>query len=197
MYSALMSTPERLIEATQELLWERGYVGTSPKAIQQRAGAGQGSMYHHFAGKPDLALAAVLRTSAEMRETAARLLDGPGTAYERISAYLLREREVLRGCPVGRLTMDPDVVASDALRAPVDETIGWLRGRLAEILQEGLDRGEFSPGIEPREVAAAVVATVQGGYVLARASGSSAAFDSAARGLLSLLAPQITTSRQP
>lgn len=196
MYSEFMSTPERLIEATQELLWERGYVGTSPKAIQQRAGAGQGSMYHHFAGKPDLALAAVLRTSAEMRETAARLLDGPGSAYERISAYLLREREVLRGCPVGRLTMDPDVVASDALRAPVDETIGWLRGRLAEILQEGLDRGEFSPGIEPREVAAAVVATVQGGYVLARASGSSAAFDSAARGLLSLLAPQITSSRQ-
>lgn len=196
MYSEFMSTPERLIEATQELLWERGYVGTSPKAIQQRAGAGQGSMYHHFAGKPDLALAAVLRTSAEMRETAARLLDGPGSAYERISAYLLREREVLRGCPVGRLTMDPDVVASDALRAPVDETIGWLRGRLAEILQEGLDRGEFSPGIEPREVAAAVVATVQGGYVLARASGSSAAFDSAVRGLLSLLAPQITSSRQ-
>lgn len=191
-----MSTPERLIEATQELLWERGYVGTSPKAIQQRAGAGQGSMYHHFTGKPDLALVAVSRTSAEMRETAGRLLDGPGSAYERISAYLLREREVLRGCPVGRLTMDPDVIASDALRAPVDETIGWLRERLAEILQQGLDDGEFSPGIDPGEIAAAVVATVQGGYVLARASGSGTPFDAAVRGLLSLLAPQITSSRQ-
>ncbi|WP_405659416.1 TetR/AcrR family transcriptional regulator [Streptomyces sp. NBC_01166] len=190
-----MSTPDRLIEATQELLWERGYVGTSPKAIQQRAGAGQGSMYHHFAGKPDLALAAVLRTSAEMRETAGRLLDGPGSAYERISAYLLRERDVLRGCPVGRLTMDPEVVADDALRAPVDETIGWLRGRLTEILQEGLDVGEFSPGLVPRDVAAAVVATVQGGYVLARASGSPAAFDSAVHGLLSLLAPHVPPSR--
>ncbi|MEU0298372.1 TetR/AcrR family transcriptional regulator [Streptomyces sp. NPDC006175] len=190
-----MSTPDRLVEATQELLWERGYVGTSPKAIQQRAGAGQGSMYHHFAGKPDLALTAVLRTSAEMREAAGRLLDGPGSAYERISAYLLRERDVLRGCPVGRLTMDPDVVASDALRAPVDETIGWLRGRLAEILQEGLDAGEFSPGLAPRDIAAAVVATVQGGYVLARASGSPAAFDSAVQGLLSLLAPHVQANR--
>jgi TetR/AcrR family transcriptional regulator, transcriptional repressor for nem operon len=190
-----MSTPDRLVEATQELLWERGYVGTSPKAIQQRAGAGQGSMYHHFAGKPDLALAAVLRTSAEMREAAGRLLDGPGSAYERVSAYLLRERDVLRGCPVGRLTMDPDVVASDALRAPVDETIGWLRGRLAEILQEGLDAGEFSPGLAPRDVAAAVVATVQGGYVLARASGSPAAFDSAVQGLLALLAPHVPPNR--
>lgn len=98
-----MSTPERLIEATQELLWERGYVGTSPKAIQQRAGAGQGSMYHHFAGKPDLALAAVTRTAAEMRGTAGHLLDGPGSAYERIEAYLLRERDVMKGCPVGLL----------------------------------------------------------------------------------------------
>jgi TetR/AcrR family transcriptional regulator, transcriptional repressor for nem operon len=30
---------------------------------------------------------------------------------------------VLRGCPVGRLTMDPHVIASDELRAPVDETL--------------------------------------------------------------------------
>ncbi|MFD9538493.1 TetR/AcrR family transcriptional regulator [Streptomyces sp. NPDC060022] len=188
MYSGGMSTPDRLIEATQELLWERGYVGTSPKAIQQRAGAGQGSMYHHFAGKPDLALAAIDRTSAQMREAAGRVLDGPGPAYERISGYLLREREVLRGCPVGRLTMDPDVVASDELRAPVDETLAWLRGRLTEIVQEGLNNGEFTPGLVAGEIAAAIVATVQGGYVLARASGSGAAFDSAVTGLLSLLA---------
>lgn len=183
-----MSTPDRLIEATQELLWERGYVGTSPKAIQQRAGAGQGSMYHHFAGKPDLALAAIDRTSAQMRETAERVLATPGPAYERISRYLLRERDVLRGCPVGRLTMDPDVVASDELRAPVEETLAWLRERLTGVVQEGLDNGEFTPGLVAGEIAAAIVATVQGGYVLARASGSGAAFDSAVGGLLSLLA---------
>uniref|UniRef100_A0AAU2W1T2 TetR/AcrR family transcriptional regulator n=1 Tax=Streptomyces sp. NBC_00008 TaxID=2903610 RepID=A0AAU2W1T2_9ACTN len=184
-----MSTPDRLIEATQELLWERGYVGTSPKAIQQRADAGQGSMYHHFSGKPELALAAIRRTSTEMRETAGRTFDAPGSAYERVSRYLLRERDVLRGCPVGRLTMDPDVVVSDELRSPVDETIGWLRGRLAAIVQEGLDRGEFTRGLVPGDIAATIVATVQGGYVLARASGSTDAFDAAVRGLLTLLAP--------
>lgn len=70
MYSAFMSTPERLIESTRELLWERGYVGTSPKAIQEHAGAGQGSMYHHFKGKPDLALAAIRRTAEELRAAA-------------------------------------------------------------------------------------------------------------------------------
>lgn len=190
MYSERMSTPERLIESTRELLWERGYVGTSPKAILERADAGQGSMYHHFKGKPDLALAAIRRTAEEMRATAAGVLDGPGTPYERIEAYLGRERDVLRGCPVGRLTMDPDVIASAELRAPVDETLDWLRGRIAGIVEEGKAQGQFAPHLDGGEIAAAVVATVQGGYVLARASGSPAAFDAGVRGLLSLLAPR-------
>ncbi|NUO57697.1 MAG: TetR/AcrR family transcriptional regulator, partial [Hamadaea sp.] len=34
MYGARMSTADRLIESTRELLWERGYTGTSPRAIQ-------------------------------------------------------------------------------------------------------------------------------------------------------------------
>lgn len=187
MYSAGMSTPERLIESTRELLWERGYVGTSPKAILERAGAGQGSMYHHFKGKPDLALAAIRRTAEDMRATALGVLGGPGTPYERIEAYLRRERDVLRGCPIGRLTMDPDVVASDDLRGPVDETIDWLRERLAEIVEEGKEQGQFAPSLDAGEIAATILSTVQGGYVLARASGSPAAFDAGVRGLLSLL----------
>ncbi|MFI7015255.1 TetR/AcrR family transcriptional regulator [Streptomyces sp. NPDC050164] len=190
MYSRCMSTSERLIESTRELLWERGYVGTSPKAVLARAGAGQGSMYHHFKGKPDLALAAIRRTAEEMRATAAGVLDGPGTPYERIEAYLRRERDVLRGCPIGRLTMDPDVIASAELRAPVDETLDWLRERIAGIVEEGKEQGQFAPSLDGGEIAAAVVATVQGGYVLARASGSPAAFDAGVRGLLSLLAPR-------
>ena len=74
MYSAVMSTQEppgtqeRLVRSTQELLWERGYVDRpSPKAILERAGVGQGSMYHHFSGKSALALAAIRRTAEELK----------------------------------------------------------------------------------------------------------------------------------
>ncbi|MFE5544772.1 TetR/AcrR family transcriptional regulator [Streptomyces sp. NPDC056534] len=185
-----MSTSERLIEATRELLWERGYVGTSPKAVQQAAGAGQGSMYHHFAGKPDLALAAIRRTAEELSAAAEAVLSGDGTAYSRIEAYLLRERDVLRGCPVGRLTMDPEVVADPVLRAPVDEVLGRLRDRIPEVAQEGLDSGELNVSLDARDIAATVLATVQGGYVLARATGAREPFDSSVRGLLGLLAPR-------
>ena len=181
-----MSTPDRLIESTRELLWERGYVGTSPKMIQQRAGAGQGSMYHHFAGKPDLALAAMRRTADEMRAKAEAQFAEPGTAVERITAYLRRERDVLRGCPIGGLSQDPEVVDSPELRAPVDETFRWLRGRLAEVIAEGQHHGEL-PGLDPADTATTLVAVLQGGYVLARAAGSAEPFDQAITGALALL----------
>src|SRR5256885_2109527 len=89
-YTGRVQTRERLITSTQALLWERGYVGTSPRAIQQRADAGQGSMYHHFAGKPELALAAMQRTADEMRAEVDGALSAGSTALERIAAYLNR-----------------------------------------------------------------------------------------------------------
>ncbi|RKE21886.1 TetR/AcrR family transcriptional regulator [Streptomyces sp. TLI_171] len=181
------STADRLVESTRELLWERGYTGTSPRAIQQRAGAGQGSMYHHFAGKPELALAAITRTADELGARADGLLTGPGTPLDRITAYLRRERDVLRGCPIGRLTQDPDVMADPALRAPVEQTLGRLRERLAEVLAEGREAGELPPSVDPHDTAATVLAVLQGGYVLARAAGDPAPFDRAITGVLALL----------
>jgi TetR/AcrR family transcriptional repressor of nem operon len=182
-----MDTPERLIKSTQELLWERGYVGMSPKAIQQHAGVGQGSMYHHFTGKSDLALAAVRRSAEQLRAKAEQQFSGAGTALERISAYLLRERNVLRGCRIGRLTHDPDVIADPGLRQPLDETFDWLRQRLTQLIAEGQGRGELDGSLDPANVAATVVAVVQGGYVLARAANSVAPFKQAVNGVLSLL----------
>jgi TetR/AcrR family transcriptional repressor of nem operon len=183
-----VDTRERLIQSTRELLWERGYVGTSPKAIQERSGAGQGSMYHHFHGKPDLALAAIGRSAEEMRARAEDELTGPGTVVERIAVYLRREREALKGCPVGRLTQDPDVMADPELRRPVEETFVWLTDRLAGLLAEGRANGSLDPALDPVTTATALVAVLQGGYVLARAAGSAEVYAQAVEGALGLLA---------
>ncbi len=186
MYNGGMDAAERLIESTRALLWERGYVGTSPKAIQAHAGVGQGSMYHHFAGKAALAHAAITRTAAELRAAADAQLGADGPILARIEAYLRRERDVLRGCPVGRLTQDPDVMADPALRAPVEQTFTWLRARLGALLAEGVAAGELT-GLDPPATAATIVAVLQGGYVLARAAGNTAPFTQAVDGLVALL----------
>jgi len=173
-----MSTRDRLVESTRELLRERGYTGTSPKAIQQRADAGQGSMYHHFAGKQDLALAAIDRNAEELTAKAERELDSPGTPAERIATWLRREREVLKGCPMGVLVQDPEIIASPTLRSPIAGHFDWIRGRLTEILAEG--------GLDPR-LADTFLAVLQGGYVLARAAGDPKPFADAVEGAIALL----------
>src|SRR3954454_24487582 len=109
-------------------MWERGYTGTSPKAIQERAGVGQGSMYDHFAGKADLAQAAIAQVAQEMVPRSRAHLDGPGSPLERIRAYLRAERDVLRGCRIGRLVQDKEVVAAPELRGPIDEVFSSAIG---------------------------------------------------------------------
>ena len=188
-----MDARERLITSTQALLWERGYVGTSPKAIQQRAGAGQGSMYHHFANKSDLALAAIERCAEQIRALAEEQFSRQGTACERIEAYLLIERKVLRGCQLGRLTQDPEIVADPKLRRPVDETFEWLRKRLREILAQGQASGEFANDLNTEDVAATIAGVMQGGYVLAKAADSDEPYYSAVRGIMAMLSHRQTS----
>ena len=60
MYDTDMDTKEKLIETMVKLLWEKGYCRQpAHKAIQKESGVGQGSMYHHFSGKKELAIAAI------------------------------------------------------------------------------------------------------------------------------------------
>ncbi len=193
MYTHVVDTREQLIESTRELLWERGYVGTSPKAIQQRSGAGQGSMYHHFDGKHGLALAAIERNAADLVARAEADLGGPGSVTERVSRYMRRERAALRGCPVGRLTMDPDVMADQELRLPAANAFAAVRERLAEALAEGRENGDLDPNVDPAAVAATLIAVLQGGYVLARAAGSADTYGQAVEGALGLLANRTGT----
>ena len=181
-----MDSKARLVQAAQELLWERGYAATSPKDIMRRAEVGQGSMYHHFAGKQELAVAALEESARSMRR-AQQVLDAGGSTREVLAAYLRRQRDVLKGCRMGRMTFDADVLNSPELLQPVTDTFVWLLNALAEIINHGIEQGEFPQELNARELAALVVSTVQGGYVLARATQDPVSFDAAVEGAIALL----------
>jgi len=182
-----MTTRDRLVQSAQELLWERGYGAMSPKAIQERAGAGQGSMYHHFKGKADLAAAAIEKSAAGFREGAEKSLNTPGTPMERIRGYLLRSREALKGCQIGKLTQDSEITADEQLRRPLDETFIWLQTKLQGMIEEAQAAKEISADASASDMAAMLIATIQGAYVLAGAAGSTEPFHRAIRGALGCL----------
>lgn len=104
---------ERALGATVELLLERGWIGTTPAAVAERAGAAKMSLYRHFAGKDELVAAALARFSTTQR----RWLLGPDTdpprdrllgAFTRI-AERARAGGLAAGCPfVATRLQSPD-----------------------------------------------------------------------------------------
>jgi len=78
----------RLLEATVELLVERGFAGTSTTLVSERAGVSRGAQLHHFPTKNDLVLAAVEHLSeVRGRELAEAARDLP-TGRRRTRAVL-------------------------------------------------------------------------------------------------------------
>lgn len=183
----MKTSSDKLIETAQALLWERGYIGMSPRAIQDRAGIGQGSMYHHFRSKAALAIAAEEQTAEGLKaEMDAMLSSPPKDPEARLLKFLRMERDVLKGCRIGRLAADPDVVTDEALRKPLEETFAWMTDRLEKVLREIQSAGKLDKTLNAHALSTTIIAVRQGGYVLARAANSTELYTLAIEGLIEL-----------
>lgn len=164
----MATTREQLVAATKELLWERGYEATSPRAILERSGAGQGSLYHHFSSKADLAAVALQEVAEEMREKYDAVLHSDKPVLERIRDFLTMPRPELRGCRLGRMTQE-QVTTQDILRDPLVVFFTYLDQELIDLIEQAKQEGSLNKSINASELAATLSAIVQGSYVLARA----------------------------
>ena len=175
-----------LIEATKELLWERGYEATSPRDMLDRSGAGQGSLYHHFSGKLELAGIALTEMAEEEMAAIAAIFDPAKPPLDRVHAYLSRERDALRGCRLARLANEA-AVELPAFRQPIAAFLDRIIELLHASLAEAQASGQLRPGIAPSIVATTLLAVIEGGYVLARAHWEPRYMAEAVGGALALL----------
>ena len=138
----------RLLEATVELLVERGFSGTSTTLVSERAGVSRGAQLHHFPTKNDLVVAAVEHLTElrglELEQALGRLPRGAG-----------RTRAVVRvlgdhfSSPVFTAALELWVAARTdeqllAAVAPLEQRIGRETHRLT---LEALGADESRPGV--------------------------------------------------
>lgn len=178
------SARDRLLESAQRLLWEHGYEAMSPRMVMEDSGVGQGSLYHHFKTKKDLAHAALEGIAAWLTERALSTLAAPGrTPLECIEDWLTLPRDGLKGCRVGRLASE-QAIHDEAIGGPVGSYFVALRAALEDALRKAQHQGELSEDVNVVDLAAMLVATVQGGYILARGCNDAAALQQALAGAL-------------
>ncbi|HYM31757.1 MAG TPA: TetR/AcrR family transcriptional regulator [Candidatus Cybelea sp.] len=181
-----MDARRQLIDAAKDLLWERGFEAMSPRAVLERSGAGQGSLYHHFRGKLDLAAAALSETSEELCGWLDERFAEGNSPLGTVRGWLGHPRDALKGCRMGRMAAEA-AIRDEAIRHPVGLYFTRLEQKLASAIGEAIEAGELPPGLDPLDLAATLSATVQGGYVLARVRGDDGQMKRAVRGALSLL----------
>jgi AcrR family transcriptional regulator len=164
------NTRARLVTATNELFRRHGYQGTSLKHVTKAAGATIGSLYHFFpGGKDDLAIAAITESGEAYRQlfemVAAAAPDAPSAVADFFdgAADVLEETDYIDPCPIGTIARE---VAStnEELRQATDQVfVRWIETAASTFESDGLPRAAAE------ELATTIVATLEGGFVLARA----------------------------
>lgn len=183
-----MSKRDAIVRAAKDLIWETGYEAMSPRDVLERSGAGQGSLYHHFRSKRDLAGQALWEVNAELRSMADRVfghLERP--PLDRVRRFLdVLSRDPLKGCRLGRVAVESSI-EDDAIRAPVSAWFEYAEGKLREAFEEARAAGQLREGVDAGDLALTVSAVVQGGYLLARAHHDPNAMHRALAGAMALL----------
>jgi len=183
-----MSKRDAIVQAAKDLIWEGGYEAMSPRDVMERSGAGQGSLYHHFTGKRDLAGQALWEVNAELRAIADRVFSHPERPpLERVRRFLnALSRDPVKGCRVGRLAVESSI-EDKAIRAPVAAWFEYAERKVKEALEEAQAGGQLREGIEAGDLALTITALLQGGYLVARAHRDPAAMHRALAGGMALL----------
>jgi AcrR family transcriptional regulator len=167
------STRDRILVVTGELFRRQGYNGTGLKEVTTAAGVPFGSLYHHFpGGKVELG-DAVIRSSGqaylELFEAVYDAAPDAGTAVTDFfdgAAAVLEETGYLDACPIGTVALE---VAStnDRLRRATDDVFAsWVDAVAVRLGRRGID------GARSRELGLALVAGIEGGFMLSRAARS-------------------------
>src|SRR5258705_7259899 len=185
----VMKAKGELVKAAKKLMWERGYEAVSPRDLLEESGAGQGSLYHHFKGKMDLASVALAEVSDEMRELARETVGADGSALDRVIRYLDVSRDGLKGCRMGRFAAESSI-AEASLRKPVERYFRELQEILAGALREAQSDGEIAKRLDASDLALMLITDVQGGCVVSGAYGDRTAINRATEMAKSLLKSQ-------
>ena len=161
------------MEAAADLMFARGVRGTNLDDVLAAAGVGKGQFYHYFADKDDLVHAVIARQTERVLEGQRPALDAldswPAIATWFDLLVAIEEAQgCLGGCPIGSLASelsDHDETARAALVAAFDRWEGYL----ADGLYRMQGRGELRDAADPAALAAAAMASIQGGLLLAQA----------------------------
>jgi TetR/AcrR family transcriptional regulator, transcriptional repressor for nem operon len=189
---------ERLLVAASSLMHARGYAATGVAELCQAAGAPKGSFYYWWPSKQALALAMLDHQWELARD---RVVEPAFSARKPIVEQFARYAELLvavlrdeveqtgcvHGCPFGNLVVEL-ATRDHVVRERAEEILSQLRRVFATAIAAAKQAGELAADLDADDLAEAILAHLEGLFVIAKARNDPAVFERLPRDVERLLA---------
>jgi AcrR family transcriptional regulator len=164
--AAKVPTRDRILFATAELFRRQGYNGTGLKQVVAEADAPFGSLYHHFpGGKAELGDEVIRKAGAFFQAMVTAVYDSvDGTAEDAVRVCFAGAGETLEAtdfedaCPIATVALE------------VASTDDGLRQATADVFEQWV--AALTERVGDRDKALAVIAALEGAFILCRAARS-------------------------
>jgi TetR/AcrR family transcriptional regulator, transcriptional repressor for nem operon len=181
-------TCARIVEAAARLIHERGVAGTTLDDVKAMASVSGSQMYHYFPDKDEL-VQAVIAYQADViagNQRQADLGSAEGLrAWRDVVIAQAGSGEGKGGCPLGSLAGQLAETDPHA-RALLADGLGQWQAAIGDDLRRLHQAGQLPDGTDPDALAVTLLATLQGGLLLAQVQRNSRVLETAVDTLLQL-----------
>ncbi len=165
-------TKERIINATTELVNQKGIEATSINDILNETGLKKGSLYFHFPNKESIIFAVLEKAKKEFFEFLDNSLKGnsPEECLNNFFESVYKKHEekgFVGGCIFGNVTLEMSDKNNKFAKFVQNVFDEWI-SRLRDIIERGQNKNKISKTFPPEIFAQFIVETIEGGIMLSR-----------------------------
>lgn len=169
-------TRQFIIEKTAPIFNAKGYAGTSLNDMTEATGLTKGSIYGNFSNKDEVAVAAFEFNLKKVNAIVERELAKESSAKQKLLVYVKVYQDFLKhpfpegGCPVLNTAVEADDTHPLLKQKAGDAVLNWKK-MVSGLIKKGIDQKEFRKGVDPEEMALAIIAMIEGATMIARVTG--------------------------
>src|ERR1700757_2994978 len=189
-------TRARIVDAAAELIFRQGVAGTTIAEVRDGAHVSSSQLYHYFEDKPALVRAVIERQADLAIGTQERFdlssLDGLRQWRDFVVDHN-RDTGSRGGCPIGSLVSPLAETEPEARAILAASFKRWEASIMAGLLRMHA-LGRLAPEANPRQLALALLAALEGGLLLAQIQRDPEPLAAALDAMLTLMASLSSTT---
>lgn len=161
------STRRHILEVTAEEMRQNGFKATSLADILQKAAVSKGALYHHFANKQELGYAVFHEVFIQEFLSDWNIPMSADAPIDALCEWMscfgeeVTEEELEQGCPIYNIATEMAAL-DEGFREMTSKMFEALQKRLFEAIKTAKDKQQIREDVQPSDVAAFVVAAIQG-----------------------------------